>query len=235
MLIKRIWVAILFILMITGLSVIGFFTMSQLACEGQAINFRIAPSQEQQIWGERIIGQSFVAPRNGLHRIDLLFETYQRQNNREVNLHLLELTPNSSNPFQNPIIVDLTFNAALVQDRSWHTFTFPPISNSAGKHYLLALHSPKSFPGNAISVGGIEWDVYAPGSAFLGPVPVLADVAFRTCYQMTTLEKWQIFARQITDNRPLVWGNTLFYGSIVIIYALLLIGLFWKLTRSVFS
>jgi hypothetical protein len=57
-------------------------------------------------------------------------------------------------------------------------------------------------PGNAITVGGIEWDAYAPGSAFLGMTPLRADISFRTCYQISPTEKLQVFAQQITAHRP---------------------------------
>jgi hypothetical protein len=227
----RIWVAALFILMITGLAAIGFSTANQLACEGQLINYRLTPSDEQQIWGERSLGQSFTAPRNGLNRIDLLLQTYQRHNNEEVELQLLPLSPDGSNPLQAPPLVTLTFNAAAAQDRSWHSFTFPPILDSAGKQYLVVLSSPESSPGNAITVGGIEWDVYAPGSAFLGPAPVLADVAFRTCYQMSLAEKLSVFTGQLTHERPGLWGHLSSYGLSLGVYLLLLAAFFWKLTH----
>lgn len=208
----------------------GVSFLNQLACEGQPINNDVVPTQAQQIWGERIIGQSFVAPRNGLNRIDLLFQTYRRQNTHNVTLRLLEVPPEINNPLQGIELFRTTFNASTVHNQSWRTFTFPPLPDSAGKTYLIALESPESKDGNAITVGGIEQDVYLPGSAFLGPVPVPADIAFRTCYQMTTFEKLQILSEQMTRNRPALWGNIVFYPLSLLVYILLLIGLFWRLT-----
>jgi hypothetical protein len=217
--------------MIAGLLAMGSSLFNQLACEGQPINFRLEPTYEQQIWGELVISQSFVAPRDGLHRIDLLFQTYQRQNTREVRLSLLELPQNEVASMQGTKIVDLSFNAAEVEDRTWHTFTFPPIAESAGKHYLIVLQSPESTPGNAITVGGIEWDVYEPGAAFLGTTPLRADISFRTCYQTSAGEKLQTLSNQITQHRPALWGNFTFYGLLLFIYGILLAGLFWQLAR----
>lgn len=231
--IKKLLVAGVILIIFGGLFSIANSWLYQLACEGQLINYRLYPTEAQQIWGERIIAQSFVAPRNYLNRIDLLFQTYGRQNTHDVTVGLLELPPNAANPLQGVLLQSFTFNAATVKNYAWHTFTFAPIPNSAGKTYLIAIQSPQSTPGNAITVGGIEWDTYAPGSAFLGPVPARADIAFRSCYQMTTAEKLQTLADQITRNRPGLWGNPAFYGVILILYGLLLIGFFWKLVKLI--
>jgi hypothetical protein len=225
------WIAALFTLTITGLFFISRSALAQIACEGQPINLRLAPTHEQQIWGEHILSQTFIAPRNHLQRIDILFQTYQRQNTQDVNFRLLEFPPGSPQPAQGTELLNFTFNAATLQDQTWRAFTFPPISDSAGKQYALVIQSPESSPGNAITVGGIEWDAYEPGTAFLGPTPLQADIAFRACYQMTVLEKLQVLAEQITRHRPAVWGNIYFYGFIFFVYVLLLIGLFWKLAQ----
>ena len=230
---RRLLIAGVFVIISIGLLVTGTSSVNQLACEGQPINFLINPTVEQQLWGERTISQSFVAPRNGLNRIDILFQTYQRQNTHDVTLNLLEITPNSPDPRQGLNLFEFTFNAATVHDRVWRNFTFFPILDSAGKTYLIMLRSSESVPGNAITVGGIEWDAYEPGTAFLGTVPVRADIAFRACYQMTTLEKLQVLSEQMTRNRPALWGNIGFYWLILGVYGLLLLGFFWKLTKLV--
>jgi hypothetical protein len=228
--VQKIWVISLIIFLVIGFGAIGRSLFNQLACEGQPINFRITPTAEQQIWGERSVSQSFVAPRNGLNRIDLLLHTYQRQNSRDVSLSLWELS-STDNLTQGQKVVDLNFNAATVQDGNWRTFTFAPIAESAGKPYLIVLQSPESTPGDAITVGGIEWDSYAPGAAFLGTTPLRADISFRACYQMGALEKIQVLSQQISRHRPVWWGQPLFYGTLIVVYALLLAGLFWQLTK----
>ena len=47
----------------------------------------------------------------------------------------------------------------------------------------------------------------------------------------TNLEKLGILAAQLTRNRPAMWGDTAFYGLLALLYVLLLVGLFWKLTQ----
>ena len=228
---KRSVTIVFLILALIGFSIIATSWFSQLACEGQPINNNVAPTESQQIWGEQIISQSFVAPRNNLNRVDIVFQTYQRQNSHEVTLRLLEAQLDSQNPLAGVELFKTTFHAATVSDQSWRTFTFPPIANSAGKTYLITLQSPDSVEGDAITVGGIEQNIYQPGLAFLGPVPVRADITFRACFQMTASEKLQVLAEQITRNRPAIWGEAIFYVITLVAYLLLLSGFYWQLIR----
>ncbi len=209
---------------IIGLVAIGNAFFDQLGCEGQLFNNNVVPSAAQQIFGQRVIGQSFIAPRHGLNRLDLFFETYQRHNDRDVTLKLWEVSP-----LDRTLQFSQTFNAASIEDQTWRKFTFPPMANSAGKTYLITLQSPQSRDGNAITIGGIEQNVYPNGTAFAGETIVLADAAFRSCYDMTWLDKWQTLATQFTRHRPSVWGQTSFYVVCFIIYGGLSLTLFWKL------
>lgn len=229
---KKFGIIGIIVLMSIGLVAVGASSINQLACEGQPINFRLEPTAEQQIWGERVIGQSFVAPRDGLNRIDILFQTYQRQNTHDVFITLFEIT-NAENLEQRQLIKEFSLNTASVQDRSWRTFNFAPIPDSANKSYLITIQSPDSVPGDAITVGGIEWNVYEPGVAFLGPVPARADIAFRACFQISTQEKLQVLVEQITQNRPGVWGSATFYGISLLFYAVLVVALFLQLAKMV--
>ncbi len=226
---RAVVIALLLLLALAGLAATGLSALNQLACEGQPIINNEAPTADQQIWGEAIIGQDFVAPRDGLNRIDLILQTYGRRNTHDVTLRLLAVPPDIDHPLHSPEIFRATFNASTVRDRAWRSFSLPPIPDSGGKTYLITLQSPQSEPGNAITVGGIERDLYQPGGAYFGPVPVQADIAFRTCYRISTAQKLQLLARQITAHRPGPWGHTGFYLLLLVIYALLLAGFLWKL------
>jgi hypothetical protein len=232
-LLKRFLIITLLVLASTGLITIAISFFDRLACEGQLINNNVAPTTSQQIAGERIIGQSFVAPRNKLNRIDLLFQTYGRKNTHDVTLRLLAAPENGDSLLQGLEVYQTTFNAAVISDQSWGMFTFPPLPDSAGKTYFIALQSPQSTDGNAITVGGIERDVYTAGSAFLGPVPVPADITFRTCYALSVNEKLSILGQQLVKNRPSLWGDLRFYLLLLILYALILLRVFVELIKLV--
>jgi len=218
-------------LTMVGLIAIGVFAWPQLACEGQPINNNVAPTQAQQIRGDIIIGQSFLAPRDGLNRIDIKVQTYRRRNTHDVTLRLLEVPAETNNPLEGLEVYRTTFNAGTVRDQAWVAFRLPQIPDSGGKTYLITLQSPESDDGNAITVGGIEQNVYLPGTAFLGPVPVMADIAFRTCYQMTAFEKLQTVSNQLTRDRPALWGNISLYVIALTAYLVLVFAFFWQLGR----
>jgi hypothetical protein len=228
---QKLTLFILFVLGAAGLITIGVSFLEQIACEGQLVNVNFHPSDEQQIWADQVIGQSFVAPYNGLNRLDLLLQTYGRKNTQGVILRLLEIPAGIREPFQGIERVRLLFNADEVNDQSWKSFTFPAISDSAKKTFLIILQSPTSKPGDAITVGGIDKDIYRPGTAFLGLRSLPIDIAFRACFQMGIVEKLQILSEQMTRYRPALWGNFNFYLSGLIVYTLLLVGLFWQLVK----
>lgn len=225
MTINKIVPIIILLLVLVGLSYQGWSFSNQIACEGQPINNNTAATGAQQIWGDQLLAQSFTAPRPGLNRLDIFFQTYGRRNTHDVTLSLYELPNPDTFSLEGPLHFQSTFNAAEVWDQSWRSFHFDPLPDSAGKSYLIVVTSPQSTEGNAITVGGIERNSYLPGTAFLGPIPVPADIAFRSCYQMSTGEKLTILADQLTHDRTGPWSQPAFYGVMLVLYGLGLIGL----------
>lgn len=230
---RKFFVSFILIGGLVGLGAIGLSFLNQLGCEGQFVNVNFSPAPEQEILGERVIGQSFVAPYDRLSQIDLLLQTYGRRNTHEVTFHLLDISNAPDTPLQGIELFKSSINAGEVSDGSWHSFVIPEITDSAGKHFFVLLESPTSQAGDAITIGGIDKDAYPAGSTFLGPVAVPADIAFRACFQMRPLEKLHTFAGQLTQNRPGVWGESTFYLLIFIVYGILLGVLLWRLARFV--
>ena len=229
--VQKVAVALFITLGLVGIVAIAASFFDQLACEGQPLNHEFIPFPEQQIWGERVVSQSFVAPRNGLSRISVMFLTYQRRNTQDVTLRLLEIPAEVDNPLLGSEQFRTTFNASRVSDQEWLSFTFPPILDSMGKSYLISLQSLESEPGNALATGGIQKDVYKPGLAYLGYVPLPADLTFQSCYELTVKEKFQVLFEQMTRNRPALAGNINFYLGWLLVYILLLVGFFWRLIK----
>lgn len=215
-----------------GLITLGIFTSLRLACEGQLMTvYHVEPTETQEIQGDQTIGQSFVAPHDNLNRVDIRLMTYNRENSQDVIFRLFEIPPNSDNPLTGQEKASITFNAADVTDQTWYRFNFPPISNSAQKSYFFMLESPNSTPGDAITVSGMQRDIYQAGTAYLGNIPVTADLAFLTCYQLTVFQKLDVMAEKLTLYRPSLWGSAIFYSITLIVYAFLLICFFWGLSR----
>ena len=215
---------IILLLVLVSLSYQGWSLLNQIACEGQPINNNVTATEAQQIFGDRLLAQSFTAPRPDLNRLDIFFQTYGRRNTHDVTLSLYETNDPNTLSLDGPLYFQGTFNATEIWDQSWRSFYFDPLPDSAGKSYLIVLTSPESTDGNAITVGGIERNSYLPGTAFLGPDPVPADITFRSCYQMPVGEKLVVLANQLTHDRAGLWGQPAFYGIMLVLYGLTLIG-----------
>ena len=228
---KKLAVTAVFFILVIGLYAIFATTLPNIACEAQPINLAMPPAAERQIWGANGFSQEFIAPHNGLNRLDIFFQTYFRQNTQDVTIRLLEVSK-----VENIERFHTTFIPVDISAQGWQTFSMPPIPESAQKNYIITIESPQSSPGNAVTVGGIlEADPYQLGKAFIGATPLNGDIAFRTCYQMSGLEKIDELSRQLTQHRPGVWGNPIFYGAIVVVYFALIIGLFWVLAKLVLA
>jgi hypothetical protein len=226
------WVLIsICLLALLGFVAIGLSFFQQIGCEGQLAIASFKPVSGQEIRGEQVIGQSFVAPHNHLYRIEVHLQTYQRQNTQDISFKLFELPEAGNNPNEGREIFNTTFNASSVRDRVWYRFEIPAIPDSAQRTYFFVLSSPTSKPGDTIAVGGVQKDIYQPGTAYLGAMPVPADIAFRTCYRMSSVEKLQILREQITRHRPGLWGKPYFYVILIFIYFLLLTSFFWRLNK----
>jgi len=209
----------------------------QLACEGQPVNDNLPITAAQQIFGERLIGQSFISPVDNLNRIDLFLQTYDRRNTEDVLLRLLEIPKEVVNPLEGTEVFQTSFNASTVKDKTWHSFYLPQPIHSTGKTYLIALQSPNSQDGNAITIGGIQQNVYTSGDAFIyAPdlafpqlTPIPGDMMFRVCYDLAFNEKMEVLLNELGANRPALWGSRGFYLTVVGIYFVLVFGFLWRL------
>ena len=125
-----------------------------------------------EIYGRITMGQSFICPRNGLYRIDILLATYNRRNDRDAIFHLRH-EPEVDD------LVTIRFNASEVEDNAFFSFTFAPIPDSGGQEFYFFLESPDSEPGNAITVRGVTENVYPEGSSYRNHRRAGGEVAFR--------------------------------------------------------
>jgi hypothetical protein len=205
------------------------YSLNLLGFEGQTLYYA-PPAEIQEVKGDKTIGQTFVAPLPGLHRVDVMLFSQGRRNTRDVTFHLRQGLNSPTD------IVSITFNALAVKGREWYTFDFPPLPDSADKTYYFYFSSPKSTDGDAIAVGGIQVDLYPGGEAYFGSTPTKADVAFRTYYSGVTLrQKAERLLGRLAENRPFLWGNRYFYVLLVIVYLAVVTALVWRLGDAVFN
>lgn len=126
-----------------------------------------------EIYGDTVIGQSFIATENNLTRVDVLFLTYERENNKDIIFHLIDQSSTDD-------IAEIIINASEISTNDYCSFYFDPIPGSKMKTYSFSLSSPESYPGNAVSLYSSRNDVYMGGSASINGEKYTGDLAFRT-------------------------------------------------------
>jgi hypothetical protein len=223
---KKMSISLISMLLLGGLITIVFKGLDLLGYEGQLINFYHHPiSDALEIKGDLAIGQTFLAPVDGLQRIDVVLRTYGRRNSHDVTFYLKQSLDSPD------VIYQETFNSSEVRNNSWRTFEFPPIPDSEGRTYFFYFASPDSVQGDAITVGGGQGDYYNGGNAYLGPVPADADLTFRTYYGLSPNEKLSILGQRLIENKPSVWGDVHFYMLLAGLYILILLIVFVELVK----
>ncbi len=219
------WVWLL--LLLAGLGAVIVQSMLALGSAGQIVN-TLSPGPANSIFGEHRLGQTFVAARPGLERVDVLLHGTDRKPGPIV----FHLTPAG----KEQDVVTITFDAGerwgWPWGWQWKDFTFAPLPDSAGQRYYFYLESPASTPDNAMSVGGMEGEAYVGGTAFIDGSSLWADGAFRTFYaDISVADRLSALAASITENRPFVWGDIRSYMLLAVIYLALMGGLGWHLFR----
>ena len=211
---------------IVGLVVAGWAFLNQVTLHEGNNLAQVSPGE---LYGDAQFGQTFVASHSDLFRIDVVMSTYGRRNTHDVIFHLKE---DMASPTD---LVSITLNASKVRDQAWQSFTFPPISDSAGKAYYFYLESPESEPGDAVTVMGREGDPYPEGQAFVNGQPAPGDMAFRAIYKITWQQKIDLVLEGLTANKPSILGSRGFYILITALYVILLGALLWHISGVVFS
>ncbi len=130
----------------------------------------VGPWYFQQHVGELVAdveaGQLVPVEKDGWRRVDIALATFSgRLNTKDVYLHIREDIDAARD------IRTIEVHAREVQDEAWHTFVFDPIPDSKGKTYYVALTSPASLPGDAVTVRFTKENVL-PGQMVLRRGPL---------------------------------------------------------------
>jgi hypothetical protein len=212
------------LLILVGLLLIGVQAVNLLGYEGQFVN-HLRPSPAVALVNGVQLGQTFVAPRAGLERVDVLVHGNLWGNSQPATFHLRRLGDGRD-------IFSETFESNGARSWRWKSFQFAPLADSAGQAYYFFLESPAPAPDKALKVGGVQGDLYPEGTALINGHPAFADVAFKTFYANVSLaEKLSALAGKIVANKPAVWGDIRFYGLLALAYVLLVGRLGWYLYR----
>lgn len=107
------------------------------------------------------VGQLVPVNVDGWSAIDVALATFSsRRNTEDVILHV-RASVDAANDLRT-----VALNAELLQDEAWQRFEFEPIAGARGRTFYVALTSPASVPGNAITVRFTPQDLL-PGQLVL--------------------------------------------------------------------
>lgn len=201
-----------------------------------------------EIYGDRRIGQTFVAEHNNMVAIEVLLATYNRKNTGGIIFHL----KNDGNHKED--IYSYRLDMEVVQDNEFFRFSFPKIKNSKRKKYYFYFEAPQSKPGNTITIWSNSLDLYKEGEKIVNGVDSEGDLVFKTEYEigirlsfhnfLRSLMKFKIFLLNIIQSKVLyflllmlvfIWAFIIFAkkidifnkkGGFIFLYCILLMIVF---------
>ena len=182
-----------------------------------------------QLTGSRTVGQTFISPCVELNRVAVL-PRFGAPPPANLTLHLRTLS-NASDDLRMA-----TIHAADLRSDEYVCFDFEPVANSAGAEFYFYVESTDDEKGDdeaATRLLRTTNDVYAWGKMYVDDGPATGDLAFKVSCSPSMPGVAINILRHITDNKPLLWGNVMFYVMLAALYLGLMITLWFKL-RALF-
>ncbi|HWP46472.1 MAG TPA: glycosyltransferase [Candidatus Limnocylindrales bacterium] len=127
-----------------GNHVLGLF--KNLRAERRRKKLKLSQYPSCEIQGADTVGESFIAVKDNLYRIDIKFATYLRQVRHDLLFHLKE----DRNAKQD--LACLKIPTSQLRDNAFYSFIFPQQILSERRSYYFYLESPDSVKGDAVSV-----------------------------------------------------------------------------------
>ncbi len=154
------------------------------------------------------VGQSFIAEKDYLSRIEIMLGTYTRTNNQDIFFQLREINSNGE------VLVQKTFNASEVQDNLFHPIQFRPIRESKGKKYYFTLSSPLSSRQNSICAWMNKENIYPAGEYFFRGSKKEGDLVFRAYSKRPVITELD----RIVRNYPGIFGKRWFLVVAIVFF-----------------
>ena len=129
------------------------------------------------VFSDYTIGQTFIADKDYLSKIEVMLGTHGRENDKDVVFQLWEWVPEKN------LVVQKKFNASTVQNNRYKAVEFTPQKQSRKKGYLFLFSSPESSPNNSICAWMNEEDIYRNGNFMLKGQTQEGDLVFRVYFK----------------------------------------------------
>lgn len=164
------------------------------------------------------IGQTFIAQRDNLARLDLMLGTHDRENNQDVFFELWDVESRET-------VVKKTFNASTVMNNRYNSVEFRPIKNSEGEKFRFNLASPQSTLENSISIWMNKKDIYPHGDYLLNNNISRGDLVFRVYSKRPVYTELGRIVRHYEG----IFGSKAFLIVAIIFFEIVQILLLWSL------
>lgn len=158
------------------------------------------------ICGEHSIGQTFLAPRDNLCRIDIMMGTYDRKSEDKIFFSLYELRGKKQ-----LLLRQEEFLASRVKNNLYHEIRFRPVSKSKKKTFYFFLTSPGATPETAISAWMNKKNIYRHGNYVFDGHPQRGDLVFRTYSQHNLFNS---LGRVVRKNPGFMKNKYLFFSGV---------------------
>lgn len=130
-----------------------------------------------ELTSEVLVGQTFVAQKDNLSGVAVMFATYSGRNNTQpVEFRLREFGPSTGSGFASQDVRTAQVQAGQLRDNQFHRFEFDPIAQAKGKTFFFYMVSPASRLGDAVTVDVNTQDPYHLGTAFIAKGPRAQDL-----------------------------------------------------------
>ena len=153
------------------------------------------------IYGQGNLGQTFIARRNRLARIDVMPGTHGRKNDKDIIFELREIHP------ENKFITRTIFNASSVKNNLYYSFVFKPLKDSQRKTYYFLFQSPQSTPENSICLWTNNRNIYKEGDFLFNHQSQSGDLIFRVYSRRPIFTE----LRRVVRNYSGIFGNVYFF------------------------
>lgn len=126
-----------------------------------------------EIGGRVEISQDFVSECSGtINQVKLYFGTYRRANTHAVTIRL-------TNTKTNRVLLEQVVPAKSIPDGKWFSLNISPFQTSYGDAFRIAVSSPDSVSGDAVTLWTSMADAYPAGQAFRNGNPTGTDLTFQ--------------------------------------------------------
>jgi hypothetical protein len=192
------------------------------------------------IWSSgQQIEQTFIASQNDLCRVDFLLDSYHPWAVPYLECTLLEIDMSELLPYkftaewierQAKPVRHKRLNGWLLSAHMFNPFSFEPIADSQGKHYVLRILAPEVWKGGSSILLASPQERYEEGWFFVDDESQEGDLAFRALYRQPRSEIIRQVGHRLSLQKPILFSSPAVYYILFSIYLVgggLFLALLW--------